>query len=314
MDMATGIAGSIVELAGVYKAYGNHTVLHDLNLSLPRGEYLALLGHNGAGKTTLLKLMLGLSTPTRGRIRYHGPDDGEAAGDRWRRDLGFLPESVAFHDNLSGREMLRFYARLKGCSADECNAVLERVGLADAAANRIRTYSKGMRQRLGLAQALMGNPSVLLLDEPTSGLDPALRREFYGFISEHQAAGGTTLISSHTLSEIEQSARRFVILKHGRLVADGTLEQLRHAARLPAHIRMTVEPGELGRVMERLGSRCESRRISDCVVDLACADSEKIGLLRAVTGLEAPIVDIEVMPAKLEQVYAYFTNGEEGER
>lgn len=308
MDMATEMAVPVVDLSGVGKTYGRQPVLRDLELSLARGECLALLGHNGAGKTTILKLILGLTTPSRGRIRYHGRDDAEIPADRWRRDLGFLPESVAFHDNLSGREMLLFYARLKHCSAAECDRLIERVGLADAADRRIRTYSKGMRQRLGLAQALMGDPAVLLLDEPTTGLDPALRREFYGFISEHQSAGGTTLISSHTLSEIEHSANRFVILKHGRVVADGTLDQLRRLAGLPTRIRVSVTPGETGKVADRLGQHVEYCRINEQIIDLACLEADKLDVLRIVTNIDGPVVDIEVLPAKLEQVYAHFTD------
>ena len=307
MDMATNMAVPVVELSGVGKTYGRQPVLRDLELSLARGECLALLGHNGAGKTTILKLILGLTPPTRGRIRYRGRDMTEIPADRWRRDLGFLPESVAFHENLSGREMLLFYARLKGCSPAECDRLIERVGLGAAATRRIRTYSKGMRQRLGLAQALMGDPAVLLLDEPTTGLDPALRREFYGFISEHQSAGGTTLISSHTLSEIEQSANRFVILKQGRVVADGTLEQLRRLAGLPTRIRVSVMPGEIGQVADRLGPHVDCCRVSEQIIDLACFEADKLEVLRIVTNLEGPVVDIEVLPAKLEQVYAHFT-------
>jgi Cu-processing system ATP-binding protein len=147
-----------------------------IDLSVYPGERFALLGHNGAGKTTLIKLMLGLCRPTKGEILVQGRQITAAGVSQL--NVGYLPESVSFHDSMSGREVIRFYARLKRRSYKECDELLEQVGLTAAAGQRVRTYSKGMRQRLGLAQALLGNPSLLFLDEPTSGLDPALRSLF----------------------------------------------------------------------------------------------------------------------------------------
>ena len=312
MDMAANMVAMAVELSGITKTYGGQSALRDLDLSLVRGECLALLGHNGAGKTTILKLMLGLTPPSRGGIRYYDRDGIKVSCNAWRRDMGFLPESVAFHDNLTGSEMLRFYARLKGCAIEECEALIERVGLGDAIGRRIRTYSKGMRQRIGLAQALMGDPAVLLLDEPTTGLDPSLRREFYGFIRHHQSGGGTTLISSHTLSEIEQTANRFVILKRGLVVADGSLDQLRRLAGLPTCIRVSVTPGAAGMVAECLGGRVDFHRVDEQSIELSCSDTGKLEVLRIVTNMEGRVVDVEVLPARLEQLYAHFTDLDDG--
>ncbi len=296
-----------VQLAGVSKRYGSHAVLQDIDFALKRGECLALLGHNGAGKTTLLKLILGLTRADRGDITYYTPDATIVSATRWRREIGVLPENVAFHAAMTGRELLRFYARLKGVPLDECVAVLERVGLTDAARRRIGTYSKGMRQRLGLAQALLGSPALLLLDEPTTGLDPASRRQFYELVAERLAAGGTALISSHTLSEVERSAERFVILKSGRIVASGTLDQLRTEARLPTRIRVLVAPGETANVAERIGGDVDFHKVNDRVIDLACLEVDKLQVLHRITSLAGPVLDVEVTPANLEQVYAHFT-------
>lgn len=176
-------AAPALELQSVSKRYGAHCAVDDVSLSLPEGVCLALLGHNGAGKTTLMKLMLGLTRPSAGTVGIFGLDPLRAPL-AFRRSIGFLPENVAFHDEMTGLEMLRFYARLKGEATRACDALMERVGLTHAGNRRIKTYSKGMRQRLGLAQAVLGNPRLLLLDEPTTGLDPVLRQEFFEIIQE----------------------------------------------------------------------------------------------------------------------------------
>ena len=307
MEMELKSETAVVELSDVRKSYGSHTVLPALDLRLRRGECLALLGQNGAGKTTILKLILGLTLPASGEIRYLGSTGAPVAVGRWRHDLGYLPESVSFHDALTGREMLTFYARLKRRARPECSELLERVGLGAAADKRIGTYSKGMRQRLGLAQALMGNPSVLLLDEPTTGLDPALRSDLYRLIRERRESGRTTLISSHTLSEIEQSANRFIILNQGRVVSDGTLAELRHAAGLPTRLRVSLRPGTTARVVDAVGDRAATSIVNDATIDLFCADAAKLDVLRVITNIGPEVTDVEIAPAGLEQIYAHFT-------
>jgi len=156
-----------VILDGVVKKYGGQTAVAGIGLSLAAGDRLALLGHNGAGKTTLMKLILGLVPASAGGVTVLG---GPAGRPDAKAATGFLPENVAFHEVMTGWETLRFYGRLKRRPAGECRGLLERVGLSAAAKRRVGTYSKGMRQRLGLAQALLGQPRLLLLDEPTTGL------------------------------------------------------------------------------------------------------------------------------------------------
>ncbi|MBN9290975.1 MAG: ABC transporter ATP-binding protein, partial [Hyphomicrobium denitrificans] len=196
---------AIVELEHIEKRYGAIVAVNDVSFALQPGESVALIGHNGAGKTTLFKMMLGLSRPTSGDIRVLG--DHPAAGEfAARKRLGYLPESVSFNGALTGREVLAFYARLKDASTEKIDSLLERVGLTAAADRPIRTYSKGMRQRLGLIQALFGDPLLLLLDEPTTGLDPALRLEFYEIVQELQQLGATIVLSSHALTELEERA------------------------------------------------------------------------------------------------------------
>jgi Cu-processing system ATP-binding protein len=192
-----------IEVERVTKRFGAVEAVRGVSFDLPEGRTVALVGHNGAGKTTLLKMMLGLIRPSQGCIRVLGEDPASGAFAA-RRRLGFLPENVSFNAALTCRETLSFYARLKREPATSVPKLLDRVGLSAAADRRVGTYSKGMRQRLGLAQALLGEPRVLLLDEPTTGLDPALRQSFYEIVQGLRDRGATVFLSSHALTELEE--------------------------------------------------------------------------------------------------------------
>jgi Cu-processing system ATP-binding protein len=299
-----------IELAGVVKRYRDTEAVRGVNLSAGQGEYLALLGHNGAGKTTLVKLMLGLTRPTVGSVQVLGEDPASGAAVALRRAIGYLPEAVAFQDSMTGREVLSFYARLKGEAPRACEALLDRVGLGEAAGRRVRTYSKGMRQRLGLAQALLGRPRLLFLDEPTTGLDPTLRRMFYDIVEELRHEGTTALISSHALSEIEARTDRVAIMKNGRLVACGTLDELRQAAALPVRIRVLVTPGEASAVAERISDGFTLHKVNDRRVDLSCIPGDKMMVVRRLADLGEIVRDVDIAAPQLEEIYAYFS-GEE---
>ena len=218
----------VAEWSAVTKRYRGVTAVENVSLGLEAGEATALVGHNGAGKTTLIKLLLGLIRPNDGSVRISGVDPAGHRGAQARRAIGFLPESVAFHDAMTGDELMAFYARLKGEPRQRNAELLARVGIADAAHRRVATYSKGMRQRLGIAQALIGEPRLLLFDEPTSGLDPASRRDVYVMIDTLRDSGATVLISTHALAEVENRVDRVAIMHCGRLLAAGTLAELRH--------------------------------------------------------------------------------------
>ncbi len=272
----------------------------EVSLSLQRGEKLALLGHNGAGKTTLIRMILGLTPLSGGKISVLGAAPGSRKA---RRITGFLPESVAFHGSLTGREQLRHFARLKAVPGKAADDLLDRVGLAEAADRKIRTYSKGMKQRIGLAQALLGRPELALLDEPTSGLDPVSRHEFYDIVEELAANGTAVLLSSHALTELETRTDRIAILSRGRLVADDALTDLRQSARLPIKVNVTATEATVDRVAQELGGT----RINGRSVALTCQQEEKVTLLAAITALGTSIKDVDVTPASLEELYRHFS-------
>lgn len=296
---------STIALEGISKHFGRIQAVRDVSFALAEGEIVALVGHNGAGKTTLIKMMLGLIRPNEGTVRVLGADPAETAAVR--AQLGYLPENVAFNPSLTGRETLQFYAALKRAGRRQVAELLERVGLGDAADRRVRTYSKGMRQRLGLAQALLGRPRVLLLDEPTTGLDPALRRDFYRFLEELRGVGATILLSSHALSELEGRADHVVIMGKGRKIADGTLDELRHLARLPTRIRVRLAEGE-----PREGIAGGWRAVNGRMLEIDAAPEEKLALVRSAVGAE--IVDLDVTPPTLDELYAHFQDLQEASR
>jgi Cu-processing system ATP-binding protein len=303
MSAATG------HVREVTKRFGKVEAVRGASFDLEAGETVALVGHNGAGKTTLMKLMLGLIRPTSGSVEVLG--DNPAAGQfSARRQLGYLPENVAFNGGLTGRETLSFYGRLKREPASAVAPLLETVGLSDAADRRVGTYSKGMRQRLGLAQALLGRPRVLLLDEPTTGLDPALRQSFYDTVEELRGRGATVLLSSHALTELEERAGRVIIMNRGVKVADGSLAELRRIARLPTKIRLRVTERGLANMPEWLGPVNTWRRLNGRTVEIDASPEGKIELLRRATGEGAPVEDLDIEPPTLDQLYAHFLRSE----
>ncbi len=286
----------------VVKQYPRHRALDGITFTVPAGACVALLGHNGAGKTTLMKLLLGLTRPTAGSVRVLGKDPADAP-PRFRRQIGFLPENVIFYDELTGIDTLCYFARLKGESPTGCAALLERVGLAEAATRRVKSYSKGMRQRLGLAQALLGNPRLLLLDEPTTGLDPLLRQEFYRMVQTLRSSGVTVLLSSHVLTELEARTDQAIILRHGRVAASGTLDELRQRANLP--VRFRVETSAPETVWSQLADLSLSR-VAPETLEVVCAVTEKMAVLRRIAALGDVVRDLEIQLPSLDDVYAHF--------
>jgi Cu-processing system ATP-binding protein len=294
---------AVLEADHVSRRYGPNLAVDDITVAFQAGECTAIVGHNGAGKSTLIKMLLGLVRPTAGGITILGEDPMAGGTGRWRSQVGFLPENINFPPSLSGRETLDFYARLKGLSAAANARSLDRVGLTEAAERRVSTYSKGMRQRLGLAQALLGSPRVLVLDEPTSGLDPTSRQSFYGIIRGLIADGVAVLLSSHALEEIEGQADRVAVVSHGRLRAFGSIDELRCLSELPVQIRLRVADKAQAPAFGRLFGMPAA--IEGCQIALSCPATGKIDVLRRVAACEE-VVDFDVLPPTLHSLYAWF--------
>jgi Cu-processing system ATP-binding protein len=290
----------ILRTHGMSKSFKTIVALKNVSLDVASGERVALLGHNGAGKTTLFRIVLGFLRADTGSLEIDGNAPGSA---RARQIVSYLPESVAFPKMLTGREIVSYYAKLKGAADNEALKTLEKVDLAEAANRRCGEYSKGMRQRLGLAQALIGEPKLLLLDEPTSGLDPLSRQRFYALISEIAKKGTAVLLSSHGLSELEAKTDRVAILRKGELVANAPLADLQHSANLPIRIRIRSTAASVDNVHGQFGGS----RINGVTVEFDCAQTDKMAQLAAISSLGDAVNDVDVSPPSLDEIYQYFS-------
>lgn len=283
------------------KRFQSVEALKDVSLALEPGKRAALLGHNGAGKSTMMKIILGLIPFESGDVLVCGERPGLTAA---RSQVAYLPENVAFHPSLTGEEQLRHYLSLRGERPGLAMELLARVGLSHAARRRIGTYSKGMRQRVGLAQTLIGRPRLLVLDEPTSGLDPVSRRDFYDLLDGLAADGTSILLSSHVLTEVEARTDSILILSGGQLVAEGTLADLRSRAALPIALLVRPAPGHEAAVAEAFPA---GEPNGNGILRLVCSQAEKLPLLSRITALGDRIADLDVIPPSLEDIYSHFS-------
>jgi Cu-processing system ATP-binding protein len=234
-----------LQARGIFVRFGAIQALDDVGIHVEGGRAIMLAGPNGAGKSTLMKVLLGLVRPDYGAFEV----DGRAAGidNDWKRRIGYLPEAVAFSENLSGQQQLRFFARARGVPLERVDQALERVGLTAARRRALRGYSRGMRQRLGLAVATLSEPELLILDEPTSGLDQEGLGVLWSIIEEWRAAGRMVLASSHDLALMERRIDEICVLRSGRVLAQGSADDLRRAAELPHVVWLECDSAQIAR-------------------------------------------------------------------
>ncbi len=291
----------MIRLEGVSKRFGDVEALSRLDLEIADGEWLGIFGRNGSGKTSLLRILVGLSRPSSGRVLVDGQAPDSEAWRAVRRSLGFMPERIAFLENLTGERTLRFFARLKGVSTREVAPVLDRVGLSHAANRRVGGYSKGMLQRLNFAQALLGDPRVLVVDEPIEGLDAHGVREFFEILKSIDDR--TVVISSHRLPLIARFVNRLCVLGQGRITALGTEDELHRKLNLP--VRVILHPsananGTLLQALERSEAASVVSQNGKLVVSLP--QSEKLRFLAGLEAFAASIHDIRIEEPPLEEV------------
>jgi len=297
----------VVEAQGLAKHYNGLQAVRGLTLSIEEGEIFGLLGPNGSGKTTTILMLLGLTEPNEGSVRICGHDpvrDPLAV----KRRVGYLPENVGFYDDLTARENLRFTARLNGMrdrdSAPKIDALLSQVGLEEAADRPVRTFSRGMRQRLGIADVLIKDPEFVILDEPTSGIDPEGANRLLGMIVEmRNSRGMTVLLSSHLLHQVQRICDRVGIMHRGKIVAQGTVDELGSTGEgEELELRASGITPEL---IERLRAL---DGVSDLQVDgdrvrLACTGDVRAPVAKTVMESGAALLELRRPGLTLEDIY-----------
>lgn len=304
-------ADAVIRVSHVSKHYGAVHALSDISLECRRGEIFGLIGHNGAGKSTLFRLMLGLDPVSGGSIQINQVDVTGKNFRDVRRKVGYLPENVVLYDNLTGLETLQFFARLKGAPLQQCAELLQQVGLGHAAQRRVSGYSKGMRQRLGFAQALLGQPQLLFLDEPTNGLDPEAIRDFYRILHMLKQQGVTIILTSHILAEIQTRVDRLALLANGKLQALGTVTQLRHNLDLPVRVVIHAQPNHHHAILQLLeGSALQHVTPQDNTISVTIQREMKLALLQRLTARSDIVDDVQIHEASLEDVF-FGLNGDE---
>jgi ABC-2 type transport system ATP-binding protein len=276
-------------------------VLHGISFGVRRGEVFGFVGPNGAGKTTTLKLLMGLIHPQGGSATILGHDIRES---EFRRHVGFLPENPYFYDYLTGREFLDFYAKVSGVSRAERAPRIERllgdVGLAHAGEARLRTYSKGMLQRIGIAQAIVHDPSIVFLDEPMSGLDPIGRKEIRDLILRLNGEGKTIFMNTHILSDVEMVCHRVAILVKGQIRFEGAIDELPAEAIGTDVVLSRVAPEIAEGMQERFGTQIHGRGDR---IELRVANKRVPELLRVALDSDADVVSVTPHRASLESIF-----------
>jgi len=296
-----------IELDGVTKRFGDVTAVRDLSLRVEEGEVYGFLGPNGAGKSTTINMLLDFVRPSSGTLQVLGMD-AQANSVAVRERTGVLPEGYDVYTRLTGRKHVEFAARSKGTSVDP-ESVLERVGIADAADRRADEYSKGMRQRLVLGMALVGDPDLLVLDEPSSGLDPAGAKEMRDIVRAEADRGTTVFFSSHVLGQVEAVCDRVGILRGGELVAQDSIEGLRDARGGDTRLVVSVT-GDLDGSVETVR---DLDGVTDAGLDgttltVSCTSDAKTRVISALEAAGVTVDDFKTEEASLEDLFLTYTD------
>ncbi len=291
----------MLALEGITKYYKEIKAVDGVSFTVRQGEFLGLVGPNGSGKSTLMRIMLGIAKPTAGQVLFNGQPLDEATWRELRRRIGYMPERVSFYENLTGMETLRLFAKVKKSKVDK---TVERMLPRDVLERKVGSYSKGMRQRLNLIQALLAEPEILILDEPTSGLDPMAIAEFYRILDEiRQERLLTVILSSHILAEVEGRADRVAIMKDGNLKAIGSLRSLYRQLELPLKVFITLKNKDplLEQLLNLEGATGLTYRNGYLIADVPSGN--KLKVLSSLMEQKERFEDISITEPSLEEVF-----------
>lgn len=296
-----------LSLGGVSVRFGKLPVLDGVDLEVEAGEVIVLAGPNGAGKSTLIKVVLGLVRPDAGQLFVDGHE--RHVDNAFKKQLGYLPEAVAFAENLTGRQVMRFFASARGVSRSRADAVLDRVGLGHAAKRAVRGYSRGMRQRLGLGLSILSEPDLLILDEPTSGLDQEGLEVLWSVLSEWRDKGRIVVMATHDLTLVERRVDRICLLRAGSVRAVDTPARLREMAALPVRVSFTLceDSAQAEALVERVQSWDGGRDVSrsDGVLGVEVEPKRLLSLLELRSGYPEAVSAVRVEEPGLDMVYEH---------
>lgn len=305
----------VVECRDLTKQYGTFTAVNGLNLTVRKGEIFGLLGPNGAGKTTTILMLLGLTEPTSGSVRVLGLDPARQPLSVKAR-VGYLPDQVGFYDNLTARENLNYIAKLNGMREPEMSkriaTALEQVGLSNVADRRVKTFSRGMRQRLGVAEVLIKQPQLIIMDEPTLALDPEAVREFLDLIRKLKESGITMLLSSHLLQQVQAVCDRVGLFHKGRMVLEGTVSELAQRVLGGAYrIHVEVEGGEaVAPALRELPDVLNVAQDGTRFYNVEARTDVRAEIARKVVEAGGRLLGLSIDTPGLDEVYArYFQKG-----
>jgi len=315
----------VIETRNLTKRYDSIVAVDKLNLAVRSGEVFGLLGPNGSGKTTTILMLLGLTEPTEGEVRVLGYDPARQPL-KVKAQVGYLPDQVGFYDELTAWENLSYIARLNGLSRSEARrrieSSLERLGLAELADQKVATFSRGMRQRLGLAEIFLKEPKVIILDEPTAGLDPEAAREFLELIHGLKGEGITVLLSSHLLHQVQEVCDRVGLFKDGRMVLEGPVRELAHRV-LGGAYRLYLEAegadGRLLEALEGLSGVVKAERVGETRYRLEAQGDLRAEVAARVVEAGGRLLALRLEEPSLDEIYRrYFqeveAHGEEAAR
>jgi len=302
----------VIETENLTKHYGDVVAVDNLNLVVHKGEIFGLLGPNGSGKTTTILMLLGLTEPTAGKVRVLGLDPVRQPLSVKAR-VGYMPDEVGFYDELTARENLIYIAKLNGLPRAEAyrriDEALARMGLHEVADRPVATFSRGMRQRLGVADVLIKQPQLIIMDEPTQGLDPEGAREFLRIISNLKQEGITILLSSHLLHQVQAVCDRVGLFHRGRMVLEGTVTDLAQqvlGSAYRVHLQADGSPSALMEALQRLHNVVEVRQEDHNRYEVAARSDVRAEAAKAVVAAGGRLLSLDVEAPSLDDIYARY--------